>query len=240
MDNTVPLGKIAVVKSGLVAYETGKGTPTQTNSMKERRIYHSDFPLDDGWRKYLDGIDVKRYEMGWSGQYIKYGKNLAAPRDPALYQGKRLLIRQIPSKPPYSINGMFIDQDYINDRNSMIIKANHADYDIFYILGVLNSRLISYWFDKFFGKFQRKIFPQFKVNELAQFPIHVNNNPNLTSEISTLVLKMIELKKRKASIPLEYEQLEREVSATNSAIDHKVYELYELTNEEIRNVESTS
>ena len=39
------------------------------------------------------------------------------------------------------------------------------------ILSVLNSKVISYYFIYKFGKLQRGTFPQFKVNELAIFPI---------------------------------------------------------------------
>ena len=236
--NAIPLEKVAIVKSGFVAYETGKGKPSQTNSMKERRIYHSNHPEDDSWRRYLDGKDVKRYEIDWSGQYIKYGKNLAAPRNPVLYQGKRILIRQIPSQPPYSINGMFIDNDFVNDRNSMIVKANDPDYDLLYLLGILNSRLISYWFDKYFGKFQRKIFPQFKVNELAEFPICIMNDKEKSDKLAGLVSQMIWLKKQQRTLPLDIERQRRAIDATDAAIDLLVYELYDLTEDEIRIVES--
>ena len=50
--------------------------------------------------------------------------------------------------------------------NVINIKANPLA-----ILAVLNSRLISFWFALKFGKLQRGLFPQFKANELADFPI---------------------------------------------------------------------
>jgi hypothetical protein len=90
------------VKAGLKAYETGKGNPRQTDSMKMKRVYHSSRRLDKTYRVYLNGRDVKRYSVEWSGSYLKYGKNLAAPRNPALFSGERILVRQIPSPPPYS------------------------------------------------------------------------------------------------------------------------------------------
>ena len=40
-----------------------------------------------------------------------------------------------------------------------------------YVLSILNSKLISFWFVHKFGKMQRGIFPQFKINELEIFPI---------------------------------------------------------------------
>ncbi len=50
--------------------------------------------------------------------------------------------------------------------NVINLKANPLA-----ILAILNSRLISFWFALKFGKLQRGLFPQFKANELADFPI---------------------------------------------------------------------
>lgn len=40
-----PPKEFALVKAGLMAYEVGKGTPVQTEAMKEARVYHSREPL---------------------------------------------------------------------------------------------------------------------------------------------------------------------------------------------------
>ena len=174
-DNTIPLASICEVKNGVQAYTVGEGTPICTEEIKKKRMYHSNVKYDRTWIKYLDGVDVKRYSLGWSGQYIKYGKNLSRPRKESLFIGERILIRQIPSPLPYCINAAFIDTQTINDNNSMIVKVSNTSYDIKYILGILNSKLISWWFVKTFNKLSRKIFPQFKINELKLFPIAICN-----------------------------------------------------------------
>jgi tRNA1(Val) A37 N6-methylase TrmN6 len=168
-----PLTRYATVKTGFVAYEVGKGKPAQTREMKDARVYHSTNREGEGWFSYLDGRDVRRYGLGWSGQFVKYGSNLAAPRDRALYQTERILVRQIPSKPPYSINAAYTDTDMLlNDRNSNIVFGFKIKPQA--ILGILNSRVTSYWFGYTFDKFQRDTFPQFKLAELEQFPMPRN------------------------------------------------------------------
>jgi type I restriction-modification system DNA methylase subunit len=183
-----PLTRYATVRTGFVAYEVGKGKPAQTKEMKDARVYHSTNREGEGWFSYLDGRDVRRYGLGWSGQFVKYGNNLAAPRARALYQTERILVRQIPSKPPYSINAAYTDTDMLlNDRNSNIV----FDFTIKpqAILGVLNSRVTSYWFAYTFDKFQRDTFPQFKLAELEQFPIPrkiKDHEAELTSYVDAL------------------------------------------------------
>lgn len=186
-----PLSSVAQIKTGLKAYEVGKGTPTQTKEMMKQRIYHSKADGGKGWFRYLDGRDVRRYGLGWSGQYIKYGQNLAAPRTRALYEGPRILIRQIPARPPYSILAAYLDEPMvINDLNSNIVFDFKVDARA--LLGLLNSRLMTYWFVYTFDKFQRGTFPQFKRSELASFPIpenlaeHESQLISLVDELTTV------------------------------------------------------
>lgn len=136
--------EVATVKAGIMAYETGKGKPKMSAQDKNNRIYHSKEKIDDSYRRYLDGENVSRYKLTWNGEYIKYGENLAAMRDPNLFNRPRILVRQIPSKTKYSIEAVYVDCDAINDRNSMIITD--IKINPFYLLGVLNSSVISLWF----------------------------------------------------------------------------------------------
>ena len=115
----VQLKEFADVKAGLQAYEVGKGSPTLTEQMKVDRIYHSREKKDDSYYRYLDGGDVQRYAFGWSGEYLKYGNNLASPRKLDLFSTPRILVRQIPSQPPYCIPASYLEETVLNDRNSM-------------------------------------------------------------------------------------------------------------------------
>lgn len=161
--------EISTVKSGTKAYEIGKGKPKMTAQDKDNRIYHAREKLDDSYRPYLDGENVSRYKLTWNGEYVKYGENLAASRDKEIFEKPRILVRQIPSKSTYAVEAVYTDSDAINDLNSMVITD--IQVNPFYLLGVLNSRLLSLWFFMKFDKFQRRLFPQFKVNELGDFPI---------------------------------------------------------------------
>lgn len=232
---SIQLGKIAVVKSGLKAYETGKGVPIQTDAMKQNRIYHSKKKIDKTYRPYLEGRDVKRYQIDWSGNYLKYGLNLAAPRTPGLFMGERILVRQIPSLPPYSINGAIISGNSVNDINSMII-INPAGYSLKYILGIINSKPVTFWFDNTFDKLQRNIFPQFKVNELRTFPIpqiDMSKKADIgkMEKLAGMVDEMLNLKAEKQAGAAYSKQI-RHINKMDEMIDEFVYTLYELTGEE--------
>lgn len=217
------LNSLSEVKAGLKAYEVGKGNPSQTAEMKKGRVYHSLRQLDDSYYPYIDGNDVKRYVLTWERkEYLKYGDNLAAPRKNwALYSSPRILVRQIPSKPPYCINACFTDKIVLNDMNSMnIIDIKCNPY---YLLAVINSRPISFWFAHRFGKLQRGLFPQFKINELASFPI-----PSCGKEQEKRLAELA----NKIMIAKEA-NFTADTSALESEIDRLVCQLYGLTDEEI-------
>jgi len=179
-----PLEKISTIKSGLVAYEIGKGSPKQTREMKDERVYHFTSKNDENCYPYLDGRDVCRYAISWGGKWIKYGNHLAAPRQIELFTQPRILVRQIPNKPPYCIHACFTNDDLVNDRNSNNIIG--FEDEPYYLLGVINSRLTSFWFINKFDKLQRGVFPQFKVKELAMFPVPKADNAQ-KNQISDMV-----------------------------------------------------
>ncbi len=97
-----------------------------------------------------------------------------------------------------------------------------------YLLAILNSRLISYWFIHKFNKFSRGIFPQFKVNELSDFPIKIVSESKM-NEIEELAKKMIEL-----CIDKKYE---KEIAFVNKEIDRNIYNIYGLNDKEIAEIE---
>ena len=97
------------------------------------------------------------------------------------------------------------------------------------ILAILNSKLISFWFALKFGKLQRGLFPQFKANELADFPI-----PK----------KLSLFEKRLADLAGEATELRREditadITQVDKKIDALVCEAFDLTAAEIAVVQVT-
>ncbi|MGL5956719.1 MAG: Eco57I restriction-modification methylase domain-containing protein [Brevinema sp.] len=232
-ENSLPLNKVSTVSTGLKAYQTGKGKPSQTDEMKNNRIYHSNTKKDDTYRPYLQGVDVARYVLNWSGEWLSYGNWLAEPRVSVDFNAPKILVRQIPSKLPYCIHALYTDQHYLNDINSMIIYQ--FTQEPLFILGVLNSKLTSFWFVHYFGKLNRGVFPQFKVNELGQFPIPKLNLTNkkekaLHDELIEKVQQMLELKKDSNQ--------KLQIEAQDRQIDKLVYQLYGLSEDEIRIIEA--
>jgi hypothetical protein len=143
-----------------------------------------------------------------------------------LFSTPRILVRQIPSKFPYCINACFTQDTILNDLNSMNIVNIKINPEL--VLGVLNSKLISYWFVRKFGKLQRGIFPQFKVNELSIFPIPKDFG-KYRDDLIAKVRKIMEVKSKNPNA---------DISQIDQEIDYILYQLYDLTDEEISIIEN--
>ena len=78
-----------------------------------------------------------------------------------------------------------------------------------------------------FGKLQRGVFPQFKINELATFPISYAK-PTVKKEIISLVDTILSRKKENPDV---------DITLLDSQIDRLVYGLLNLSPNEIAIVE---
>lgn len=172
--NSIRLGDIADVRSGLMAYEEGKGDPPQSRSDVTNRIYDFETKVDDSTFRYLEGTDVSRFLLSWSGSFLKYGKNLASPRTFELFSGRKIIIREIAGKFPFCINASYTEEIYLFNRSNIgVLPLAGSSYSLKYILGVLNSPVLSFYFLTTNPKSGRKLFPKIIIDNLRDFPIPV-------------------------------------------------------------------
>ena len=194
-NNSVELDSIVQIKAGLQAYEKGKGIPKQSADDVKNRPYDYSYKFDDNTFKYLDGKDVGRYFISWSGLYLKYGEHLAAPRTFNLFDGRKIIIREITGAYPNSIISTYSEDVYLYNRSNIaIVEKEDKDISLKYILSILNSSLIAYYFMKNTAKSVRKMFPKVILKDLRQFPFKEIEKDNQQPFIDKAD-KMLELNK---------------------------------------------
>lgn len=187
------LDNLVEIKAGLKAYEKGKGEPKQSAEDVKNRIYDYNYQFDENTFKYLEGKDVGRYTINWGGSYLSYGKHLAAPRTFNIFNGDKIIIREITGNFPKCIISTFSNSIYLfNMSNIAIIEKENSEVSLKYILAVLNSKLMSYYFLKNTAKSVRKMFPKIILNDLRKFPIKKisseNQKPFITLADRILIL----------------------------------------------------
>lgn len=170
-NNSENLGDLVNIKAGLQAYEKNKGEPKQTVDDVKNRPFDYTFKYDENTHKYLEGKDVGRYFVNWSGLYLQYGKQLASPRAFNLFNDEKIIIREITGKYPNSIISTYSNELYLYNRSNIaIINREKSEISLKYIVSILNSQLMAYYFVKNTAKSVRKMFPKIILNDLRKFP----------------------------------------------------------------------
>ena len=131
------------------------------------------------------------------------------------------------------------------DINPFIIVGE--DWDSRYILGILNSRLISYLYVTTSSIATKDDFRQTTLAELRRLPMRKLDRSNtLENEhhkrMVQMVESMLQLHKNLSRVKTDQERtaLQRQIDATDKQIDALVYELYGLTEDEIGIIEGSS
>jgi len=169
--NSIELDSIVWIKAGLQAYEKGKGNPEQTAEDVKNRPYDYTFKFDENTFKYLEGKDVGRYYLLWSGLYLKYGEHLAAPRTFNLFNGRKIIIREITGEYPHCIIATYNEDIFLYNRSNIaIVEKEEKNISLKYVLAILNSTFMSYYFLKNTAKSVRKMFPKIILKDLRLFP----------------------------------------------------------------------
>ncbi|MFZ3133089.1 Eco57I restriction-modification methylase domain-containing protein [Methanothrix sp.] len=234
------LSDIAEMFSGIKAYEVGKGKPPQTKMIRDSKPYTSENRLDDSWLPLYDGKHIGRYQLLWrQNNWISYGPWLAAPRNPDNFAGEKILVRKIVGK---TLIAMHIPETSYCNTLLFILKLKlEANIKYFYLLGILNSPFIGWYFKKKFQISEEDTFPQIMIRDILQLFIpttDVARHDRMVSQVD----RMLSLHKQlqEARTPHDEIALKRQIEATDRQIDSLVYELYGLTEEEIGIVEGST
>ncbi|MCK4445632.1 MAG: N-6 DNA methylase, partial [Candidatus Marinimicrobia bacterium] len=230
---------IAEMFYGIKVYQVGKGKPPQTKKICEMKPFTSEYQLDSSFLPFYDGKHVGRYALLWKqNNWLKYGQWIAEPRKPEKYENEKILIRKIVGK---TLIATYVPETSYCNTLLFVLKIKDDRFSYRYLLGILNSRLIGWYFRKKFQVCDSDTFPQIMIRDILQIPIPLSDAQN-NDRMVTLVEQMLDLNKRLIVVQGQHEKtlLQRQIEATDRQIDKLVYELYGLTEEEIGIVEGTN
>ena len=234
------LSHFAEMFSGIKTYEVGKGNPPQTEEIRNKKPFTSDKKEEKSWSPFYDGKHIGRYEFLWTkDNWINYGCWLAAPREPKNFEGEKILIRKIVGK---TLLATYVSEtSYCNTLLFVLKIKSNITLSYHYLLGILNSQFIGWYFRKKFQISADDTFPQIMIRDILQFPIPYPGNAHHDLMVE-LIDQMLELHKQMASAKTDHDKtvIQRQIDATDRQIDQLVYELYGLTEEEIKIVEKGS
>ena len=200
-----------------------------------------------GYKRFLEGKDIGRYYIRPTQKYLCYEPRLLhRPRTPRIFEAsEKLLIQRITGgKRP--LNVAYDNEQYYNKEsiNNLILKKG-IGYNIKYILGLLNSTLLNWFYNTRFTN-QSNLTVNLSKEYLSQIPIRIINISNQTDKalhdrMIELVQRMLLLHNKLGEVKTSHDRtsIQRQIEATDRQIDRLVYELYDLTDDEIKIVEDT-
>ena len=247
-ENHSPLQDFAKITRGVHPYRTGGygqtafGTGAQTKRDVKERPHHSKTRAP-GYRPFIYGRDLHRLAPVSANEFVKYGPWLAEPRKPEFFEGERVYSRKILGE---RLVVTLETSDSVADQQVYITKTITDVPNASYLAGILGSKLLAFFIRGYYDE-AHDAFPQIKVGQLKSLPIRRINFDDPTDvarhdKMVALVERMLELHRKlaAATIPADKKLYQRQIEATDRRIDALVYELYDLTEEEIKIVEEAA
>jgi type I restriction-modification system DNA methylase subunit len=160
------LDELAVITQGAKPFQVGKGTPPQTRKIVDEKPFVSEASRDSTFRPLLRGSLIQRYEIDWNDDYwVSFGDWLAEPRYSASYDSPaKIVIRQTGDS---LVAALDTDQFIVRD-NLYTIVSRRESLDLRYILALLNSTMLNWFYQKVLNPEEGEALAQVKRGHLAQ------------------------------------------------------------------------
>ncbi|HNT26617.1 MAG TPA: TaqI-like C-terminal specificity domain-containing protein [bacterium] len=226
----ITLGDACVIYQGII---------TGDNS-----TFLSEKPRGSGWEKILKGRDINRYSKEFGGVYVLYNpEKLWSNTNPKMFKVQEKIISRQTSD---HLVATYDDEGFFSLDSTHVIHLKKPLFSLKYLLGIYNSRLLNFLYSEKV-KENGRAFAQVKVVNLKPLPIRLLDlskplDRERHNRMVMLAEKMLALHKQAAAArtPQEKTAIDRQISATDAQIDRLVYDLYGLTEEEIKIVEGSS
>lgn len=195
------------------------------------------------WKPALiSGSEIGRYRLNYSGYYLNIDPDLlfSGGWDETIIGSEKLLIRQTGD----SLIATLDANKYYHKNNLHSAILVDEEYDLKYLLAVINSKLMSSYYHLVSLELGRAM-AQTDIETLEKLPIRridfsEPSEKNMNGKIIQLVDRMLTLNKslEKAKTPQNKTAIQLQIDATDRQIDKLVYQLYGLTEDEIDTVEN--
>jgi hypothetical protein len=204
------------------------------NHYKGRRnpwaLFQDDYPAIANHLESYKTRAEKRYDQG------DYWWELRACDYYDKFENGKITWGNLSIKPSFYLD---LEKNYINAPSVMIASEDR------YLLAILNSKL-SFFIVSNIAASRQGGFYEYKPMYVSKIPIHKINMEDssellIQDRLEFLVNQIIDVNKNylKTNIPNGKKRLQREIDAIDAEIDRLVYELYDLTEDEIRIVEES-
>lgn len=193
---------------------------------------------NEDYKKLLRSKDLGRYFKDFKGLYVWYVPNImkknkktARPGDKERFESEKIIVARMGKQVVATYDN---EEYYVKD--GMLLLKKSENTNLKYITGVLNSKLINYYYKNYF------ITIDVLKNALLELPIAkadkvmVSKSSDFVDRLESLNKGLIKLKGKTTDEKL---RLEKEIKKLSEQMDHEVYKIYGLTKDEIKIIEES-
>jgi len=223
--NTVPLGQILQFSRGL------KTSDDKRFILKTKK--------NKDCKPVFRGRNIKAYTFDWAKEYVWYRPDLIKEKAGCLPHSKEFF--EPPEKLVMQRISKRIQVAYDNEQNYFLDTVNVSDmktwdkkHSLKYIMALLNSKLLNYWYCK---KYKMPTIGLYEIHAIPFRTIDFDNAAELDM-YQQIIRQVDQLLNDSSGIRLQYHLIEDKIAHFEKRIDELVYQLYDLTDEEIAIVEN--
>ena len=221
--NTQPLSVFVETSLGITPYDKAKGHSQETI---KKRLFHSKTKANETYVPLISGKNICPYIITDDiEEFLSYGFWLGAPREKRFFTEPRIIVRQIVGGSSLKIIAGYEDSKptfFTQVGFSLLSKRNDTN-ELKYLLGILNSKLISFYHKNKFLDVEKVVFQKILIANAKQLPIKV-----APDNIEEIIIKNVD-----SIIVAKHKTPEGNTQTIENNIDLLVYHLYGLTYDEV-------
>jgi hypothetical protein len=181
------LGEIAQIVQGTKPFQKGKGNPPQTDEVLKVQPYVAETKINASFIPLLRGSLINKYANYWNQNYwISYGDWLAEPRYSAKFEAnEKIIIRQTGD----SLIATYDNQQFIVRDNLYVIRDDNNQISIKGLLAVINSKLLTWYYQKVINSEVGKTMAQVKRGHLLLLPV-IDDSLNILEPFADRMLSL--------------------------------------------------
>jgi type I restriction-modification system DNA methylase subunit len=236
-----------LLKSNLISKTERLGEFLEVNQAialkSDRSLWISDKKKGNNYKPLLvGGKNINKYSLEWDGTYLKYDLDgiHSCKREDIFLTKEKIFFRRVADRLIATLDtNMYYG---LHTLVVMNLKPNVKE-NIRYFLGLFNFSLLTYYYKATFAS-SKTVFSEVGARQVKELPIRKIDFTSQTDKekhdaLVSLVDQMLSLNKQLADAHTDHEKttFQRQIDATDRQIDKLVYELYGLTEEEIKIVE---
>ena len=225
LKNSIPLGDFCGAYFGIQTFDRTK--------------YVSETKKNNHYEPVIDGGNIEPFNLKPSKEFVHYIPTaIKSGGSEIIYRQDRICIRQIGATPVAT----FVPANIftLNTIYNVYLKEKSLA-DLKFLLGIITSNAIKFFWKKN-NSDEKKTFPKIKKEAILSIPVPTINkqNKNLHDEIEKLSNQLLQLnaEKQLQTLQSKIDQLQSRIDFCEQRINEIVYELYGLTTDEIKVIET--